>query len=103
MRQRGRSLPWPMLTGLSAPDSMWPLSVLTEQPSLAAASAMVRSPSGTRSRGLRLRFGLLVGAEIGPLGYSSQSISRARGQGGTMLRIFWIRAMWSGSSSADYS
>src|SRR5262245_47889562 len=50
---RARRLPWPMATYLSAPEATWPLSVLIEQFSLAAACAAVLSPSGEDSRGLR--------------------------------------------------
>src|SRR5262249_32286086 len=52
---RVRRLPWPMATNLSAPEATWPLSVLIEQPSLAAACAAVLSPSGGGWRGLRWR------------------------------------------------
>src|SRR5262249_12701991 len=51
--RRVRCLPWPMATYLSAPEAMWPLSVLIEQFSLAAACAAVLSPSGEDWRGLR--------------------------------------------------
>src|SRR5262249_16835201 len=50
---RVRRLPWPMATYLSAPEAMWPLSVLTEQPSLAAACAALLSPSRGEKRSLR--------------------------------------------------
>src|SRR5262249_41951184 len=52
--RRTRFLPWPMSTYESAPVSTWPLSVLIEQPSLAAASAFVRRPSGGGDDGARL-------------------------------------------------
>jgi len=49
--RRGRFLPWPMETYLSAPEETWALRVLIEQPSLAAAWAAVLSPSGGGWRG----------------------------------------------------
>ena len=45
--RRGRLVPWPMVTYFSAPASTWPLSVLTEQLSFAAACAGVSSPPAT--------------------------------------------------------
>src|SRR5215472_4089727 len=48
-----RFLPWPSATYFSAPEATWPLSVLIEQPSLAAACAAVLSPSGGEGRSLR--------------------------------------------------
>src|SRR5262245_11776482 len=51
--RRMRFLPWPTLTYRSAPEATWPLSVFTEQWSLRAVSAGVRSPSGGSWRGLR--------------------------------------------------
>jgi hypothetical protein len=52
---RGRFMPWPMTTYCNSHAFTWPLSVFSEQPSRAAASAMVRSPSGGAILGLRVR------------------------------------------------
>jgi hypothetical protein len=57
---RGRFLPWPTMTYLSPLVATWPLSVLIEQPSLAAACAAVSSPPGTAGRGLRWRRGFVL-------------------------------------------
>src|SRR4051812_1548911 len=54
-----------MVTYLSAPDVTCPSSVLTEQPSLAAASAAVRKPSGGPVRSLRRRRGAVGPANTG--------------------------------------
>src|SRR5262245_47201904 len=74
--RRTRALPWPRATYFSAPEATWPLSVLIEQPSLAAACAAVLSPSGGGRRSLRAARSCRINAS--PLRYARKHSGQLR-------------------------